>query len=541
MKTKILELEDLSTPDAEVFSMPTLPNEVIDVHGLPMDVSRSVWQFNVPHENFAFDFSTKNIRNRWLSYAFKRHLIFNLRRISPRECYNIIRLNILWMEKAKSWSSLIQATERVSHQALLNQVMSETLALLRTKGVDYNFSRIRSWYSWCTDFIPECGFDADEAYKWERSQISGNEKGIAVRRSDPTEGPLNDAELILLRRALQRDDSPDPWHVSERTALWLALVYGRNPANFCQLRHLDFHSVEDDEEIWALDIPRIKKRSKARSLHKSEFVSSSLGKVIHDQIAAACTIMRVGVEGPPYERNLPLFPRHEPRTHQVGTAMAEWAWHSSSIEFTQLLRDAVKRYNVISPRTNELLHISTRRLRYTFATNRVREGISAHDLAEALDHTDLQNVRVYFDARSTVVERLDAAAAKEIAPKLKLFEGELVKSATANAPGKSGKRIRIIPELISQDHHIRDLGECGKKEFCNLFPPYSCYPCSRFRPFDDSLEEHQAVFDFLVERRERLRSDPLEQSRIAVQLDEVIYACAEVILMIENLERKNEA
>lgn len=38
------------------------------------------------------------------------------------------------------------------------------------------------------------------------------------------------------------------------------------------------------------------------------------------------------------------------------------------------------------------------------------------------------------------------------------------------------------------------------------------------------------VFDFLVERRERLRSDPLESSRIAVQLDEVIYACAEVIL-----------
>jgi hypothetical protein len=43
---------------------------------------------------------------------------------------------------------------------------------------------------------------------------------------------------------------------------------------------------------------------------------------------------------------------------------------------------------------------------------------------------------------------------------------------------------------------------------------------------------HEMVFDFLVERRERLRSDPLESSRIAVQLDEVIYACAEVILDI---------
>jgi hypothetical protein len=170
----------------------------------------------------------------------------------------------------------------------------------------------------------------------------------------------------------------------------------------------------------------------------------------------------------------------------------------------------------------------------------VREGISARDLAEALDHSDLQNVRVYFDAQSTVVERLDRAGATAIAPKLALFKGQPKPRAEGDgSPRDQTKTIRIIPELISADHHVRDLGECGKGEFCNLFPPYSCYPCDKFEPFDDSLADHDLVFDFLIERRERLRTDPLESTRIAVQLDEVIYACADLVLRLRAEQRES--
>jgi len=152
-------------------------------------------------------------------------------------------------------------------------------------------------------------------------------------------------------------------------------------------------------------------------------------------------------------------------------------------------------------------------------------------LAEALDHTDIQHVRVYFDAQSSVVERLDVAAAKEIAPKLALFTGKLV-------PDENGchkKHILIVPELIKPDKTIEHLGQCGKNEFCTLYPPYSCYLCSRFEPFIDSLPIHTMVLDHLLERRERLLSDSFSSSRIAVQLDEIIYACAHLIVKLENL------
>lgn len=511
---------------AEDFGLDPLPQSVVDSHGMPMDVSGSIWRFNDTTHSTSFDFDRYSIVNPWLLYGLKRYLIFCVRRISPIESYNIIRLNTLYLARTESWGKLTAARDIDEHEKLLNKAMSEVKELLTSQNILFHFHRLRAWYVWCSDYLTELGFDPDEAYKWQLVKVPKNESGVAVRTSDPTGGPLNDAELILLRRALMSDASKEPLHIQQRAAIWLALVFGRNPSNFVLLRQSDFCKLDEDlDDEWLLRIPRIKKRSLPRTMFKNEYMDKSLAKVIESLI----------VDGPsspekePAER--PLLARQAPREHMIGTPMEPWAWHLNASEFTQLIQSAVERYGLVSPRTGAPLYVTTRRLRYTFATNRVREGISARDLADALDHSDLQHVQVYFDARSTVVERLDRAAALEIAPKLHLFQGRAVKDADSSTLGKDpAKRIRIVPDLIDPNHHVRDLGACGKAEFCNLFPPYSCYPCDKFEPFLDSLDVHEMVFDFLVERRERLRSDPLESSRIAVQLDEVIYACAEVIL-----------
>jgi hypothetical protein len=510
-----------------------LPTTVVDSHGLPMNVSGSKWRFNDPTNDLSFDFGRYNIGNPWLLYSLKRHLIACIKRVSPVESYNTIHLNLLHLAKAASWPALVAATDLEQHQVLLNRVVSEVLELLRVRRVEHYFSRIRSWYGWCTDFLPDIGFLPEEAYKWQLVRVPGNEKGVAVRTSDPEGGPLKDAELILLRKALQTDSSTTPEHIQQRAALWLALVYGRNPSNYSMLRQGDFKPVDPEvPDLSILAIPRIKKRARPRTQFLEETVDRELAKVLREliELGPQCDIED--------KKSIPMFVRTTPRKALLGNAMKEWAWHMTATDFTNLIQSAVKRYGLKSPRTDELLVITTRRLRYTFATNRVREGISARDLALALDHSDLQNVRVYFDAQSTVVDRLDRAAATAIAPKLALFKGApKPKADGVGAHGEPAKMIRIIPELISADHHVRDLGECGKGEFCNLFPPYSCYPCDKFEPFDDSLSDHERVLDFLIERRERLRTDPLQSTRIAVQLDEVIYACADLIERIRTGRR----
>jgi hypothetical protein len=413
--------------------------------------------------------------------------------------------------------------------------MSEVVANLQKEGVLYNFSRLRSWYCWCADYLPEFGFDPDEAYKWQLLRIPGNEKGLAVRNEDANEGPLHDAELILLRRALQADKSTEPEHRRQRAAVWLALAFGRNASNYAQLRNRDLINLTTGTGIdtWVLMIPRIKKRGRPRAEFKQEYVGPELAAILLELVGEDTARWTGTVE------DRPLLLRATPPLKLVGTAMDEWAFHLTSNDFTALIKDAVTRYGIVSPRTGEYLELTTRRLRYTYATNRVREGISRIDLADALDHSDLQHVRVYFDARSTIVERLDETAAKEIAPVLALFKGK----PTSSTEARPDKIIRIEPEIAASRGKLAELGslgECGEDEVCTWFPPYSCYICPKFRPFDDSVTIHTFVLEHLVNRRAALLSDSLNNNRIALQLDEVIYACAHVIVTLETPSAEQE-
>ena len=59
------------------------------------------------------------------------------------------------------------------------------------------------------------------------------------------------------------------------------------------------------------------------------------------------------------------------------------------------MRRFSKAAGLVSPRTGQLLTISPRRFRFTIATHMAEEGASLFHIAEVLDHSDTQNVRVY--------------------------------------------------------------------------------------------------------------------------------------------------
>jgi len=505
-----------------------LPDQIVDSHGLPMRIDTDVWRFNTPSHNASLDFGRTDIQNPWLMYSLKQHAIHSLQRISPSASYTELRLNILYLTKLDSWQELRCADSLEVHATALTKCMREALEYFRRKKILHNFGRLRLWYLWCADYLQEFGFDADDAYQMEMVRVPGIEKGLAVRLNDAECGPINDAELILLRKALLADTSADPEHVQERAALWLALAFGRNPANYVLLRVCDYGPLAGEQGIFGLRIPRIKKMQLPRAAFKMEYVDERLSAVIAQLIQANAALAGAA------SNDGPLFRRRAPRRHLVGTHMDAWAWHLTSTDFTFLIKSAARRYGLISPRTGSPLHLTTRRLRYTFATNRVREGSSARELAEALDHSDLQNVRVYFDARSTIVERLDIAAAKHIAPTLALFRGRIVDGASTALNGDDpAKRIPVMPEIVDPTIGLESLGVCGQRGICRLYPPYSCYQCDRFQPFLDSLPVHSRVLVYLVERREQMILDPVQSDRIAVQLDEVIYACADVVQRIQ--------
>lgn len=69
--------------------------------------------------------------------------------------------------------------------------------------------------------------------------------------------------------------------------------------------------------------------------------------------------------------------------------------HIASSEITDTLQFIVEESDIRSERTGDLLHITSRRFRYTTGTRAAREGFGELVIAELLDHTDTQNAGVY--------------------------------------------------------------------------------------------------------------------------------------------------
>lgn len=73
-----------------------------------------------------------------------------------------------------------------------------------------------------------------------------------------------------------------------------------------------------------------------------------------------------------------------------------------------------------------LLHLESEASRYTLATNLVKDGATQRQLAQILDHTDLQHVQVYFDLAGNIVELLDKALIGPYAQMLRFFKGDFI-------------------------------------------------------------------------------------------------------------------
>ena len=144
-------------------------------------------------------------------------------------------------------------------------------------------------------------------------------------------------------------------------------------------------------------------------------------------------------------------------------------------------------------------------------------------LAELLDHTDLQNVMVYYSGAG-IGKRVDEAIAVAVGPLVNRFMGRVVPH------GQSGDGGAIKAHPLGR---IVDIGSCGSTSLCTLFPPASCYLCPKFQPWKDA--PHREVLSELVRLRdERLATSGRARDRMAKQYDEMILAVGQVVALCED-------
>lgn len=376
---------------------------------------------------------------------------------------------------------------------------------------------------------PETGFCPAYALELDAITVPGNPKGEAVRMEDPDRGPLHRSfELPLLIKAMRADKSSELSHLQEKAALALSIALGRNPANLTFLKEGDLVNLTPDagDPTWIIRMPRIKKRQlNPRDDMLDEYLDPEFAGYLLKLIEAnKGFVTNVELKDKNFEIERPLFINVGGNKSAMRSGLIDSYFNMTSEAVSRLIQQFVRRHKIISPLTGETLRISTRRLRYTLGTALAAEGISRKELARILDHTDTQHVQVYFELAGSIVEHLDKAAAKGFARYVNLFRGKIIKDDSEAANGsRDDKHLAFIDE--SNPTELTDIGVCGEKAACHLDPPFSCYLCEKFQPYWHADHEH--VLDCLLQGRNE-RMQKYENSRLGIQLDDVIMAVAQV-------------
>lgn len=381
---------------------------------------------------------------------------------------------------------------------------------LSTASKGNDFARLREMYFWGTFGLQLPEFDPDLALVLKTIRAPGNVKGAAVRFRDPLKGPLDTDEQEMVLRAITIGAGMS----FDRAIVMLHLELGINPQSAARMKNQDLqvfsvNVVEGGHSRgitkYQIQVPRVKKRKEFRET-KTRPVSDQLGQLL--------TELRRGEPADPLFYWLPA------------DAPEEGIYHA----MTRFVTAAHLR----SARTGSQLHLTPRRFRSTLATEMAREGASQEKIAEVLDHTDLQNVHVYIEAASYVVDQLGERFDQVFDPLLQRFRGKIVDpkvpSLFPDVPPK------IIPgdivHLPTAPLNVGGIGMCGrdvrKDGLCRLAPPLTCYPCEFFAAFRGG--PHAEILTALERITTEMKA--VSDSRIPMQLEGVMAAVRQLLAQI---------
>jgi hypothetical protein len=375
-------------------------------------------------------------------------------------------------------------------------------------GVDHtadkgnDFSRLRTFYRWGVARQYE---DFDPGFLDILRSITavGNAKGHSVRFRDALRGPFTSDELLLIGRAVREDLGTS----RDRAVVMLHLELGHNPDASVRLRNSDLIHYETSSAVrWQLDVPRVKKRI-PRCETKRRPISDALGSLLE-------TLQKGGPE--------------DPLLHWLQGSQPEGTINVAMRRFAESA-------DLISPRTQQRLRMNARRFRFSIATHMAEEGASLFHIAEVLDHSDTQNVKVYVETASSIADPLARATDGALMPLVRRFQGRIVDFVDAS--DLSHQKIPAVAPHLGIPHlDVGGIGYCGRdaarEGLCQLLPPLSCYLCPSFAALQTGPHRQmlESIDEFLQIHA------PHSDRRILLQLDQVRTAIRQVIDGIEARE-----
>lgn len=361
------------------------------------------------------------------------------------------------------------------------------------------------------------GIDLSATKLLEQIVLRGNKKGWAVLTMDETEGPFTDMEHRLIKDSVVEGFGNGTLNLRQTSLVFLFMTLGIRSAQAADLKVKDLeikHEV-NGEISYILKVPRVKQRNqKRRKALKERLLDPYVEKIL---LAWLKKVAEEYHDEKIDDGDLPIFPC----IRRVAKPDPGFELHSDSINLRAEIIKIFQILSIISPRTNEPLKVTPRRFRYTLGTRAVIHGAGEMVVAELLDHSDLQNVRVYTKFSDELIEILNEELSSDLGPLAQAFRGEIVLFDESDL--SDPKNIIAYPGVPIEKGYQ---GKCRCGGECDDVPPIFCYSCPYFTAFKGA--PHEEVLELmLIEKQKEL---DLGNIVIAEQLDLSIAACRAVIM-----------
>ncbi len=376
----------------------------------------------------------------------------------------------------------------------------------------------------------------------EKMRLSGNKKGVAIANRCPYSGALTQNEQIAVTNELIRLFSEDQISLACYSYLTSLQATARRSVQLRQLKAEDLiqdRCPDTGATNYYLNIPRAKQRGIGfRGVFKKLAVTEELFLTLVN-LAENEQVKLSKLWGSQLtERQkllIPLFLDWNSAEQVIpdvsdaqtlDSLLASDLLHLSGIQFRDGFMRQVNLLNTaISERTGEVIHLTARRFRRTRGTNLGRKGVSSFVIAEALDQSDTQNVKVYTENTADTVNYIDKVIGKQLAPFAKVFKGEIIEKIEDGERGDD-------PTARIPNSKNEVVGACGTNDFC-VKGYEACYLCEKFRPLLDAPHE-EFLKDLYAEKEHRLKTTKSEQ--YASTKDTLILAVEWVVQSCEKMK-----
>lgn len=407
----------------------------------------------------------------------------------------------------------------------------------RMKTLDCNdeLVALRVFYRWCLD-EDVSGFNEYDSLELSQLRIRAFNNKHLVTMRDEEFGPFTRIQLSHIEMHLAASEYVTH---TQRTLFLLARDWGIRPIQLALMQIKDFNL---DENGHFVRVPSVKgiRRSRLRR-HPSNMVKRYISKDTAEAVEQQCILAeqqcraasgeierlctKHGISVP--ELPIPLFPsayRSEIRLLRYlnNPKLTPFTLHQDNHRLSYELISLTWTLKLLDPHRSAheaapFMRISAYRLRRTKATSMVLSGSSPEEVAEALDHINLNSIKHYFRYNIELQQFINSThmASPEINAAVQMWCGKFMEETAETS---------VLAAISS-------LGLCSSTEPCPFHPTVTCYACPKFRPSRHA--DHEAALADITRFQQILGS--ASTGAMAQQVETAIYGAKAVIIAVKEL------